>query len=435
MTGADGAGEATAQGRGSRTRAIALIASGTAVANGIAFISTAALSRLFTPAEFGTFSVLVAIVMTWSTVLAGRVEAIIPLPSEDDDAYGLLVLGALVALTSVAVGLAGVLLLESIARDALPSAVETLGWTIPVMALPVATFQLLNAWALRQGRFGAIARRSVLQALVTAIAQVGAGFAGWSIGGLIVGYVLGQAVGSLSLLLSVSPLLRRVTKERLGILIRQYRGVPLMLGPAGLLNSLSLQAPVLLVALLYGAEAAGWFGLSQRVLAVPIVLIAQATASVYASELARLRRTESAGVAALFWSTSKQLGLAVVVVCPVILVAAEPAFRAVFGPQWAISGDVARAMTLLIAGQMLAFPVSQTLIVFERNALQLLWDACRLIAVVSVIVILSNTGASLTETVWAYSSTAAVFYAISWELSRRTIRRFAASSVRRAGGD
>lgn len=405
-----------------RLRAIATVAFGSAVGNLIAFVATGALTRIFTPTQFGSYSVLLSLVLTFSTIASSRLDVAVPLPRDDATARSLLILGAGASTLSLSIGLVACLSVNPKSLPFLPSEVAHLAWTVPVLLLPVATYQLLNAWALRGGRFAAIARRTVVQSLCTAILQIGAGLVGLGVGGLLLGYFLGQCIGSASLALGSGLASRPALVAPLSSVLARYRRFPLLLAPAGLMNSLGLQAPVLLIAGLFGAREAGYFALSQRVLAVPIVLVGQAVAQVYSSELARLRRDSLPGTRELFRVTSRNLAAAGLGILVLAILTAPWAFPLIFGHQWKLSGSIAQAMAVGVGAQLAAYPVSQTLTVFEHNWLQLAWDFWRFAAVVMAIAGGARLGLTLVETVWVYSLTICLFYGISYELGRRILR-------------
>lgn len=406
-----------------RLRSVSVVASGSAIGNAVTFASSLALSRIFAPSEFGIFAALVALVMTFSTIVSGRLELAIVLPTSDRQGRQILTLGVAITTVFLTASLPLVLFLEKMhVFDALfPPRVVSLLWTVPVMLAPVAGFQLLNAWALRNARFMAIARRTVLQSVGTAFFQIIFGLAGLGVYGLVVGYFLGQLLGCFSLLVGAKLANTQGVATGRQRLITRYRNFPLILGPAGLLNSLGIQAPVLLISSLYGSESAGYFGLTQRVLAVPVILVVQAAGQVYSSELARLRRSGGAGALELFRSMSRQLAVVGLIVAALTAALSPVAFAIVFGETWRQSGELTRAMAISLGAIIVSASVSTTLIVYERTWLQFAWDSTRAIAVISTFFFMHDEGASLVATIWIYSAVATAFYAISWLMSRRTI--------------
>lgn len=412
--------------RGSATRGLAAILTGTALGQVVAFAASPVLTRLFTPAEFGVFSVIAGLATILTSAVSLRIDRAIPLPDSDGSAYALLYLGAASTAISAVVLTPAIALLPNL--DNQLSGMEGASawlWVVPALAGSMSFYQLLNALAVRQQRYTAIARRNLLQSTATVASQIGAGVFGYKTGGLLLGIVLGQLVGVVSLALgsalNASVARQARTVDQIRAAASRYRQFPLTLTPAGILNTLGAQGGLLALGTLYGTSAAGWFGLTQRVLAVPLTLVGQAVAQVYLSELAKTRRERTGREASIFWSTSRRLG-AVGALGALVLVLAGPAlFEAVFGTAWASSGQMAQALGILLAFQLVASPVSQTLVVYERVAMQLVWDAGRLIVVVASILICAKTGQSAVVATWAYAGTSVLAYAVSWELSRRVI--------------
>jgi O-antigen/teichoic acid export membrane protein len=211
-------------------------------------------------------------------------------------------------------------------------------------------------------------------------------------------------------------------KSRLREVARRYRRFPLLLAPSGLLNILGTQLPVLLLAYFYGIAVAGWMGLAQRVLAVPVTLLGTTVAQVYLAELARSKRSRFSTAGSLFTRASRSLLTVGALVGLVLLIGGPQLFALVFGQEWAISGKYAQAMSLGLTAQFIGTPLSQTLIVYERQMLQLSWDTARLVLVSTAIVVASATGTSALGAVWALSLASALAYSLSWLLSWRVIR-------------
>jgi len=191
--------------------------------------------------------------------------------------------------------------------------------------------------------------------------------------------------------------------------------------PAGLLNVLGLQLPVILVAYQYGSQVAGWFGLTQRVVGLPVTLIGTAVAQVYLGEFVTALRSDRIQARALF----KRATIALAVVGSallIFLVAFGPwTFRHVFGLQWSVSGDYARALAPGIAGQMVASPLSSTLIALERQRAQFIWDATRVTLIVTIVLTSGRMHLPPLTTIWMLSAMSLAMYVISWGLSRRSL--------------
>lgn len=411
----------------SRRGALAIFG-GTAAGQALALVSAPVLSRLYSPSNFGVFTVLSSLVAIVGTVAALRFELAVPLPERERDAHGLVALGLMstgltFVLTSAVVAFAGTRLAQAFDQ---PDLMPWL-WCVPVTSTVMGAYLVLNQLAIRHRRYGAIGRRNVLQSVAMVATQVAAGLTGLKAGGLILGLGVGQATSAVSLV-SGSGLFSAEARDgrqrhRLRQIAGRYRRFPLVLAPSGLLNVMGLQLPVVLIAYWYGSSVAGWMGLTQRVLSLPVMLVGTAIAQVYLAELARAARDDLERANKLFVVASQRLLLVAVAAALVFIVLSPLLFGLVFGAQWKTSGEYAQALAVSLAAQLVAVPVSQTLIVFERQTTQLGWDAGRLALMTGAVSVCYFLGGSALTAIWTYGVSSAVAYTVSWGLSLQTIRR------------
>jgi O-antigen/teichoic acid export membrane protein len=408
-------------------RGVLSIVAGTAGGQMLGLIAAPLLSRLYSPEQFGVFAVISALAVTMGTIAALRFELAIPLPESERDAYSLATLGLVAAALTAIAGTLGVL----VAGDAIAAAFGQPAlmpwlWVVPSIGAVMATFMVFNQLAIRQRRYGAIGLRNLLQSVTTALTQTIAGAVGPRSGGMILGLGVGQAVGLLSLVQSagLGSVDARAGRSRRYVLTTasRYRRFPLLLVPSGLLNVLGLQLPVLLMAYWYGSQVAGWLGLTQRVLALPLSLIGAAVAQVYLAELSRAARADTRRARALFLKASKNLAVIGAAGSLVVLVLGPKAFSVLFGEKWESSGSYAQAMAIAMAAQLVAAPLSQTLIVFGRQVLQLIWDVSRALIVTGAVVLSALAGASAATAIWSVGVSSTTMYAASWLMSLRELR-------------
>lgn len=411
----------------SRRGALAIVG-GTAGGQALALLSAPILSRLYSPSNFGVFTVLSSLVAIVGTVATLRFELAVPLPEKEGDAYGIVALGLIstgvtFAVTSVVVAFAGARLAQAFDQ---PNLMPWL-WCVPITSTLMGAYLVLNQLAIRHRRYGAIGRRNLLQSGSMVATQVVAGLTGLEAGGLILGLGVGQATSAMSLVKG-SRLFSTEARDgrerhRLSQVARRYRLFPLVLAPSGLLNVMGLQLPVVLIAYWYGSSIAGWMGLTQRVLSLPVMLVGTAIAQIYVAELARAARDDVARANRLFVAASRRL-LVVAIAAAVVLTLLGPMlFGVVFGAEWKTSGQYAQALAVNLAAQLVAVPVSQTLVVFERQTTQLGWDAGRLALTTGAVSVSYVMGGSPLAAIWTYGVSSAVAYAASWWLSLQTIKR------------
>lgn len=415
-------------------RSILAIMAGTGGAQLATAVSAPLISRLYSPADIGLFTVVSTIALILGSVAALRFEAAVPLPEREDDAYSVVTLGLL---SAGAVGLLGLgataLTADWTARVFAQPGLSSWLYAAPVIAAIIGIFTVLNQHAIRQQRFTAVGRRNALQGFTMAVAQLAAGFAGWKTGGMITGFGIGQGAGAVSLGASAGLASPEARAGRRGEALRRnaarFLHMPLLLTPAGLLNIAGLHAPVLLIAWLYGGEVAGWLGMTQRILALPLSLVGLAIGQVYLGEFARaVREWRTDDARTLFVTASRRLAVAGALLGAVLGVGGPFLFALILGEQWRASGFYAQALAVALAVQLVVSPLSQTLIVCRWEGAQFAWDAGRLAAVVGAVLgAYALTGNPL-KTIWAYSMVTALAYLVSWILSRRAL-----NSVGRGG--
>ncbi|WP_313715804.1 lipopolysaccharide biosynthesis protein [Arsenicicoccus bolidensis] len=406
-------------------RGLLSIIGGTAGGQVIALLCAPLISRLFPPAEYGPFAVVNAAVLPLATVAALRLDLAIPLPDEDGEALELATMGARIAT------LLGVIL-TAIAwwcRDWIAQILrlqidpKLLVW-IPIVAALMGGFTVLNQLAIRWRMYGAIGRRNILQAAVTSLAQVAMGVMGWGAHGLALGLALGQLAGVLSLWVSLrrcAPLSSAASPPQYAGLLRRYKSFPLLMAPSGLINALGLQAPLLMVAALYGATVSGWLGMTQRILSLPIALMGVALSQVYLGEFGAAKRSGTVDLRRLFFSASTRLGTVGLCSALMLTLLAPDLFAWVLGSEWRTSGEYARALAGASAIQMVASPLSQTVVVMGRFGWQALWDVGRLVLCVSAVVGGYFAGWPALLTIGGLGAAMAVSYAALWLLSRAAI--------------
>jgi O-antigen/teichoic acid export membrane protein len=409
---------------GAGGRGVLAIGIGTAVGQFVAFACGPLIARLYSPREVGLFSVLTSLVLIGSVLVTLRFEGAIPLPGDELESY------ALAVLATISAGLMCALIELSLLAWKVSSTGEAFGalrsWilVVPLLTLIVGMFNVLNQVALRQGRFWTVGRRNAVNGIATTTMQLGAGVGGAGFVGLVAGFGLGQTLGVLQL---ASPMRRSTISGRNGSRIplastlRRYWRFPAFFCPSGLINMLGLQVPVLIIAWCYGDTVAGWFGMTQRMLLLPMGLVGLAISQVFTSRLSALVRSGSSQARQLFLATSGRLVCVGAIPAVVLFFWAPEIFSFVFGSEWAASGVYARVMAVSVFAQMVASPLSQTLLVFERYKTQLSWDIARLVLVAGALLVSKTAGLSVQSGMWTLSIAITLAYGLSWLISYHAV--------------
>lgn len=406
--------------RGGFLRNVALIAGGTALGQGVAILASPLLTRLYAPEDFGILAVFSSLLGLVSVIAGLRYEQAIPLPDRDQDAIGVFLLAIfLVVLSSTALSLGALLFPDDIVRLFDAAHLRAFLWLLPIGLFTTGVYQTLSFWAVRKREYPRLARTRLSQGVSATGTQVLGGLLGSGPVGLIVGQIVGQTAGTITLAHQIWPQVRRVTRP---ILVAyegavRYRHFMVLGTPAALMNSAALQLPGLLLASLFGVESAGFYLLGRRVLGAPLDLIGRSVGQVYFGEAAELARKSVLSMRQLFLKTTWRLVL--LALAPVLSLAllSPTLFRLVFGGSWHLAGVFTQLLTVMFFAQFIVTPVSQTFVILERQQYSLILNGLKTLIAFAAFWIPYMLRRSATEAVLCYSLGMAGYYALVFILS------------------
>lgn len=394
---------------------------GTAIGQLVVLASSPIISRLYTPHDYGVLTVFISVTSVFGTFVLFRFDAAIPLPRSDRAAAGVAWLGlATSTVLSLLIGVLAPVIAVPIARLVGSPDLATVWWLVAAATFMVAADQVLLTWMVREKRYRALAGRNALQGIGQAVGQVGLAWTSLRSVGLLVGWIIGRiaAVGGLfsrgGLFRQGVPRLR--VMKRAGI---RYRRFPLVASWSALLNSLGQQAPLLVISAAYGSVTVGLLGLTIRVMAAPVTLIGQAVSRVFQGEASEAVRDGHRPLHPIVTSNVKALAAISALMLAVFLIAGPWLFGVIFGSEWAQAGQFARILSVGYAAQLTVSPISQILLILEKQGLQLLWDSSRMVISVGAPLIVAAAGGSATAAVLVLSASYVVCYgALLWVCMR-----------------
>ena len=374
--------------RGHLARAITTLAGGTVFAQGFTVLAAPVLTRLYTPEDFGTLAVFTTFLGVTAAIACLRYDTTIPVADEDAVAANLLAVAVSVALLTAAMAALVIAILgrEDLAHQVNTPALAPMLWLLPPGLLLIGVYNGLSFWAVRKRLFVDIARTNIAQSFSQAGIQIVMGLFALAPIGLVLGQISGQSAGISTFARRFwrqdRDALRMIAVRRMVRAAYRYRRFPLLGSPAAILNNFSRLVPPTLVAVLYGPAIAGAFVLASRVLITPMRLVGQAVAQVYLGEAPALARAEPIKLHRLFTRITARLFWLGLGPTALILLAGPWLAVVVLGPPWADAGRIMQALTLMSFAQFVVSPISQTLIVFERQDIQIAWDGGRAAGIV-----------------------------------------------------
>ncbi len=361
---------------------ILTLISGTAISQGILFAATPLLSRLFTPDDFGVFSVYAASVSIIASVASWKYELAIMLPEKEKDVQALFVLSMLATFVTAVVVFLLILIFKPLIAAYATDQINDFIWIVPLGVLFAGWLQVLISFGTKKKMFKSISISRASQAAAGVAAQSSVGGFNLFSQGLVWGKLTGDIVAFLYLLIIQIKKqyiqIRLVTKEGIQINAKKYKDFPKYQSFAQFLSSLSQNLPYLMFSTLFSAEMAGFYMLTSRVLYAPSSLIARSTREVYYQKAAEIYAAGTS-IRPIFWKTT--LGLAKLGVLPFVLlgVFAPFIFTWVFGPEWRMSGIYAQ---IIIGWSFLGFvnpPSTASLYILGLQRVSLKYESLMII--------------------------------------------------------
>ena len=348
-------------------RHIMVLLTGTAIAQIVVMGVSVITARLFTPEAFGQFAVFGSLTAIATTIASLRLDMTIMLPENDDEARRIARVATwsnlvVAGLFTVAAVVMRDLVIAQYGDPALASWLVMGGFTV----FFVAQATMMQFWFNRKTDYRTISLNRVQQAIGSAGGQLTFGLVGLrTLPGLIFGTLIGQAYAFVNLRLRAKDLFRPIPEGTASgfDLVKRYKKMPLLNMPNALVDSVRINGITLLIGTV-ALGAVGQFNLAWRILQVPIGLINSAISQVFFQKLARVRPGE---MFPLVRFTIIRSLLISIVPFGLIYLVAPWMFILVFGEQWDMAGDFARALTPWLAMQLVTSPISTVFVVTDNQ--------------------------------------------------------------------
>jgi len=367
---------------------------GAALAQVVPLLAAPALTRIYTPADYGVYSVFTALLTVVTVVVTLRYEFAISLPKEDGDAASIL---GVVLLTSLATT-AMVAMVVALFRGRIVAALGMEGggewlWLLPPSMLMVGVYQGLNYWCNRRDQFKALAVSRVTRALSSVTANLSLGLLRFGGLGMVSSVTLGQTVANGLLIRQVwgrdSQILRSLRLGGIKAMAARHKAFALWNAPASLLDNLALTLPVLLMGRFYDVKTVGFFGLANLILGLPVVLLAGSIGQVFYQAVSEAQR-EGRDLYPIIRRMASRLLLAVVGPALLVVVAAPWIFPFAFGAKWEVSGQIARVLVIAHAARFVVSPLTLILPLTGHQRLSAIWKCAYFGTTVAVLLGCAN---------------------------------------------
>lgn len=396
-------------------RNMLVLALGSGGAKLLGLLAMPVLTRLFLPESFGVMSAFVAISVISAPILTLRYAMSIPVYARSSAAVNAVFLSLIVAVFVFL--LLAVLLLFWWGEVVSILKLDVLAgyfWLFLVSILLISINEVVVMWFTRKKRFKALSLSQIAQAFSGVSLKLMLGFA---VGGpkvLVLGQMVQQSTAFLSMLrefmCDMRENIKQISLRRMKRIAYLQRGYPLYRLPSHFFMAFSMQSPVLFVAALYGAGSAGQMGLAVMALALPVSIVGQTAGQAFYAEIAK-RKKEKGAVYKVTKDVALKLFLLASIPTIILYVAGEALFVIAFGGEWIVAGQLASIMSVYLAAQFIANPLTNIFNVVGRQDFFLYLNVVRALVVLSVFLFLG--GEDVVTSIQVYSWAMFVYYAIN----------------------
>lgn len=336
-----------------------LIAGGSVIAQGFTMLTMPVLSRLYSPDDFGIASAFASIMSVMIPLSSLRYFLAVALPKTRRYAQALfsltlMIQGSYFCIITMVFILFGSAILTYFNMENL----SNYKILIPFAVLGASLYEMLTQCAIRNKLFPVIARTKISQSFAAGLTKLCLGIFGICPLGLILGTIIGQAGGIMSVMLALRKIgfLRICRWYEVKRVALKYRNFPLYATPTAIINTAGAQIIPLMVFSFYGAAIAGYFSMAHQLLMIPSVFVGSAIGQVFLQRASIAKY--NGGLYVLCWSTYKTL-LKIGIMPMVMLVIAAPfVFKFVLGGAWGEAGEYAKFLAPITMASFAFSPIS-----------------------------------------------------------------------------
>jgi len=390
------------------SRNLAVLMTGTALAQALPILVSPFLTRLYSPEEFGVLAGFLAIVNIVSVIASGQYELAVVLPESDKDATALTCIGIMLALfiSALVFFIVGVFIFNDYIPNWLVLENKWMMFLFPILILFTAGNNILSRNLTRFKKYKIMAHSKVAWQISNNTLKLVLGALNYTGIGLFVGTIIGFLVSIIFQTKALfSSFMVQAKDLELKDLIRQakrYKKFPLVSSWGALMNVASVQIPVLLFTTLFSSEIAGFFSLSNKIVSIPMIFIGASISQVFMERAAKIKSNKEE-LKDLTLSIFNKLLLIGTIGLSVITFYGDLIFPLVFGDEWFQAGKYSQWISIWRIFIFAASPLSTMFFVLEKQGESFIWNFVMLFSRVMIIYLAWTLSFSDLKTVTLFS--------------------------------
>tara|TARA_B100001287_G_scaffold267435_1_gene262547 strand:+ start:7844 stop:9151 length:1308 start_codon:yes stop_codon:yes gene_type:complete len=349
-------------------KSLAVLMTGTLIAQIIGYLLAPVITRLYTPAEMGEFGMFQRVTVLIATIATARYEHALPLPKKDNHAFFLF---------RFALKITGITLILTMLIGIAYGAVKQKGFDyffliafLLVCILGLVFFNLGTNWSIRKKYFKKISMAKMTQSITLNGLRVAFGSFQLGSAGLILAYGISFITSALYFMkdftIQNGLVQRKLANIKTTIISRRYKDFPIANLPLALSDYVRDVLVALILIEFFSESLFGAFDHSYRMLRIPVMLIGASLSHVFFSRISSYK-SEGKLIFPLFRNVIRTLSLLSIIPFVVIYFFGAPIFEFVFGDLWRLSGELSEIMAPWLMLNFIVSPLSTIPLVFGKQ--------------------------------------------------------------------
>lgn len=352
------------------TKNIATIMSGSAIAQILVFLLTPILTRIFEPSVFGTvagFTAVHSIIAVTSTLFYSQA---IMVDTNSEDAKSTAVVSIISSIIIGMITAAGCIVYAYI--------IETTSLTnlflilLPIEVCLTGIRDTSNMWNTRNKKYKEISIILILFSVGSTLFNIVLGLIGWGARGLVVGKFIAIFMNSV---LSVYVMIKKtnyttikITKNNINKSVLKHKNYPIFNMPSQLLNTSSIQLPILLISTFYGAFEVGSYSKATSLIQLPLSLVGNAMSTVFFQHASQLNNEKDFdGLYSLTLNSYRKMLVFSIIPLIILVGFGDILFGLVLGQKWIEAGRYASILSPWFILSFLTSPFSTILYLKNKH--------------------------------------------------------------------
>lgn len=320
------------------------LSSGVIIGQIISTVGMPIISRIYTAADMGDYTLITSSANVIIAISVLGMLTVFMLPAKDSEARELC---RLVTLSTIVISIVCVIFLYLISPWWRILSTEKISYSIALVVLwSYVVLSSVNnicyAYVNRMRMYKVLFWNPILGAAVNISFGIVFGLLGWGVVGYTLAHVISMFANIFHLVIHANPFSSIPQSERIGYkkLLISYQRFPKYQMPANLISNIAIQIPLEIMNITFSATVLGYYSMANRILSMPIALLATPINRVYFQEASR-RHQRGEDIAEFGYKIMESNIKIAIIPIVILMVFGRWIFAFILGSQWAEAGSYA----------------------------------------------------------------------------------------------